>query len=1140
LIIGVACCVFCRVNAVAELAFQDEQSFCGQAGVLVGCPSNTTVVELETTDVITGDSWQKTGVQRLSDYDNQTGFLRSMIASSMVAYARCVATTNNSLSERRMRMLHNGHFLTVSPRSALSILTATNRHRLFVVYSILVDPDTGRIAAIYPPFDTDGVSCTVTARPVNAAIYSYLATNEVPPPPPDCASSDAVVSWWQTQGIAASLFTNLDIIDLKGAVVTPGIIDGHLHVSSWSKKLPDEGEQFGFYADVSDPSYYIDPDTGDRYDADRALANVVSNANEWLSSNTDTGIFLHGFVYTEVETILTNEDFEESFVYRRDAGGCGVVEPNTNYQLNGIARGPDPQPAILIHTSGQSCWVNAELIGRFNELMGLLYSNRFDEVAVTNIVPPAGDESLWTFEVGPHTGGGHDLFEHSAPITVDLVVDAAAGLGAQGWVPFELTALSNSTRTAYGEPVIQEVADKLTGTLHAASFVPYYRPIPLCISTTVWNEAADFHGDDPEQEGPAYGQWDPRNPYDSNWYNGAERGLMEYFFDEDGQVWRPSGYAEHYVMRDLLGSIVIAEITTDEAIRSRRNLARWCHRHGITSVQDIMYYRRRTNPEDFYAYEALSYEHDYTNDPDFFTDRGIDPATRTGHYNLRVGMYYYLENRDQIEDVLGLAVTTNGSDVSRLAPDAAHPEYPGWIHWTGWKLQLDGGTGARTFYSSAPVVKTYGSDLCPVDTEDGGTITFSNHSFGLLTMTSDQEQVFDGRESAALYWLVRESDPAHGEYNPALSHNWTWLRQGVVNWVGLEINEANLASDLRLLNHVDMTVTNYSPKDEAAIMAAKIPRLLSQVNSGFSNTLSTLIRLWYEKSVATNPLPHQVACHCDGDAGVDLWLRAIWQLRHDVTNLPTVYGDLPGYWQDALPDDPDMAAIDRGFTNERYRVEHLLNFAPSAINLIRNPTNGIDRGTLPASRNVVFSTQPALLGTDGMAFRIIGFPAEQELWGIPCGVYTNFWRGLPAIPRYQHHMPCPLYIDYDIPFALNTDPPSVRDPRPAMNIMAAVSRCPVEPDPAHWLDQNGDVPAYYPPDYLVSKVYMPLGLTTGPVNRMQLTVEQALTAMTFWSAYNAGLEYEQGAIASPWTAPGYDGWFADFVILGAQPVGDSQ
>ncbi len=73
----------------------------------------------------------------------------------------------------------------------------------------------------------------------------------------------------------------------RGGGVHPGAADGHLHVSSWSKKLLDEGESFGFYADVSDLALLsrschrrplLAPET--------ALALVVSNANAFLAGNT--------------------------------------------------------------------------------------------------------------------------------------------------------------------------------------------------------------------------------------------------------------------------------------------------------------------------------------------------------------------------------------------------------------------------------------------------------------------------------------------------------------------------------------------------------------------------------------------------------------------------------------------------------------------------------------------------------------------------------------------------------------------------------------------------------------------------------------------------------------------------------------
>jgi predicted amidohydrolase YtcJ len=134
-------------------------------------------------------------------------------------------------------------------------------------------------------------------------------------------------------------------------------------------------------------------------------------------------------------------------------------------------------------------------------------------------------------------------------------------------------------------------------------------------------------------------------------------------------------------------------------------------------------------------------------------------------------------------------------------------------------------------------------------------------------------------------------------------------------------------------------------------------------------------------------------------------------------------------------------------------------------------------------------------------------------------------------------MPCPVFSAHDIPFTLNTDPPSIRDPRPALTVVAAVARTPVEIDPTRWLDQDEPTPSVRPADYLVHRVEAPLGLTPdSPTNPMCLTVEQALAAMTFWAAYVSRQEDEIGAIAVP--APGSDlpGWHADLVVWAANPL----
>ena len=86
---------------------------------------------------------------------------------------------------------------------------------------------------------------------------------------------------------------------------------------------------------------------------------------------------------------------------------------------------------------------------------------------------------------------------------------------------------------------------------------------------------------------------------------------------------------------------------------------------------------------------------------------------------------------------------------------------------------------------------------------------------------------------------------------------------------------------------------------------------------------------------------------------------------------------------------------------------------------------------------------------------------------------------------------------------------------------------------------RGTSPERYPPDYLVTRVYPPLGMQTNALpltNPMTVTMEQALCAMTFWGAYAGGAEREVGALASPHTATNGPGWLADFVVWTHNPL----
>jgi hypothetical protein len=198
---------------------------------------------------------------------------------------------------------------------------------------------------------------------------------------------------------------------------------------------------------------------------------------------------------------------------------------------------------------------------------------------------------------------------------------------------------------------------------------------------------------------------------------------------------------------------------------------------------------------------------------------------------------------------------------------------------------------------------------------------------------------------------------------------------------------------------------------------------------------------------------------------------------------------------------------------------------------------GLDANSTPEHRNLLVSTQPALLALDGQRARDSMFPYGQELWEIPQGSYQDLWRGVPALPRTEHHMPCPVFVDHDVPITINTDPPSVRDPRPALTLIGAVARVPVEIDPSRWVGQVGDEPEYRPPDYFAGRAYQPLGLSAlNPDNPMRLTTEQALAMMTYWGAYAAGMENEIGVIARADGDAASQGWFADLVVWQTNPL----
>ena len=581
-------------------------------------------------------------------------------------------------------------------------------------------------------------------------------------------------------------------------------------------------------------------------------------------------------------------------------------------------------------------------------------------------------------------------------------------------------------------------------------------------------------------------------------------------------------------MRDALATVVVDPPSVADLMSHRRNTAAWCHRHGLTLVNDIMFYRRDGEGSEFKAYQAHSFDHG--SDPGFNAGVGLDPAAATGDLNLRVGLYYYIETGDDVAEGLRLAHdATNGSDLDRLTPVPTHPEYPGWVRWLGWKLQLDGSAVTRNFFTNAPLAKNTRTDPVTIANELGNQVTFMDHSFGLLTMTDLQEQVLTSRESAALYWLVRESDPASQFHNSRLARDWSGFKKGVVTFLGASVDKQVLAVDIARLDRVSLTPV------QAVQLAGKLAAVVAQVNDASERTLAALIRIWFERSrspAGLPPLPGQTVCHTSGDGGVDLWARAIRQLKQDVENLPTRWEDLPQRWQAVVPQGADFAALRRTFSDERFRMEHLLFISEYLLETVLG-TGGLNTGSTPLTRNAAVSLQPAIMLLDGGTGG--AFPAAQELWQIP-HVTTDVWRGLPPVPRHHHTDSLATFLERDIPFTINTDPPSMRDPRPALTMVGAVARTPVEIDPTHWADQSGPEPPVRPPDYLVGKVYPPFGLLeAAATNPQQLTIEQALAAMTFWGAYTSRMEQEAGALAVP-SAPGQPGWFADIVVWRANPL----
>jgi len=1040
----------------------------------------------------------------------------------------------------RLRCLYNGYLLTVDPGKAQSPASTADRYRLYVLHAVLVHPDTGRVAAIFPALGTPAFPDGEVARPVSD--FPLLLSSESPPAPG--ITAEQLRTYWRTAGVAEELLGEAQWLDLDGAVATPGLVDTHFHVSSWSKKVPAPGERFGYWADVSDPAYYVLPGDWERTCARDAMWRIVADANRHLVESGDDGIFLHGYIYPEIDSDASGA-LQAAYLYASTSSASGTFNPY--YLPNRIgaqAVTPPADPcttdpaswpaldyptatALVVQTTGQSCWFNSALLAAYNERQESIRSS-LEPIAVTAVAPSGSpDGETWILSL-PAAGGDADvLFRAALPFSVD-VVTAIADDGDTLWVPFDVIASDAAGRTLTGQAMIPELASQAFAEPPVSlELRPFARFLVEWIPATVWDAAADYWGTPPSHDPVSYGAWDPRDPDATNWYNGAKRGLIQYFYDSAADGWRPTGYAEHYPMRDALGAVVVSWPTIPELVEQRRNTAAWCHRHGLTMVNDIMFYRR-DGEDEFDAYEAMSWDHGP--DAAFLERVGLDPGASTGGLDLRVGLYYYVETGDDVAGSLGLALDeVAGSDVERLRPPTTHYEYPGWVRWLGWKLQLDGSSMTRNSFTSAPLAKYTRTDPLPVANELGNQVTFQDHSFGLLTMTDLQEQVLSSRESAALYWLVRESDPTSPFYNPNLANDWSGLTSGVVNFLGFTVTTQLLAADLGRLNHVSL-----SP-DQAVQLADKLAAVFAQVNDAWERTLSALIRIWFEASRSPAdlpPLPSQVVCHTSGDGAVDLWARAIQQLKQDVESLPTEWAELPQRWKEVVPEDADLGAIRRSFSDERFRIEHLLFISGHLLDILQG-ADGIDAASTPSTRNALVSLQPSIMALDGGTGS--AFPVAQELWILPGGV-TDPWQGLPPVPRYHHTDALTTFVERDIPMTINTDPPAMRDPRPVLTVIGAVARTPVEIDPTQWADQEGPEPASRPPDYLAGKVYAPFGYLEGSdANPMQITIEQALAAMTYWGAYSARMENEVGAIAIP-SDPEQLGWLADIVVWRANPL----